>query len=110
MNIKFDEYGNVLESASVVYPRAITDTSLPIETREAQNKMLIIYTQNHFTNDVNTDDAYRLRVPSELKTYELKGVAKANSLYAVNDFENILAAANEVGYHQIDVNPAPGTS
>ena len=46
LNIKLDEYGNVLESASVVYPRMIADASLPIETQEAQNKTLIIYTQN----------------------------------------------------------------
>lgn len=110
LNIKLDEYGNVLESASVVYPRKITDASLPAETQEAQNKTLIIYTQNHFTNDIDTADAYRLRLPSEVKTYELKGVTKANPLYSVNDFENILTAANEAGYHQIDTNPAPGTS
>lgn len=28
----------------------------------------------------------------------------------MNDFENILTAADEAGYHQIDTNPAPGTS
>jgi len=110
LNIKLDEYGNVLEAASVVYPRTITDTSLPTETQEAQNKTLINYTQNHFTNDINTANAYRLRLPSEVKTYELKGVAKADSLYSVGEFENILTAANEADYHQIDTNPAPGTS
>lgn len=110
LNIKLDEYGNVLESASVVYPRKITDASLPAETQAAQNKTLIIYTQNHFTNDIDTTDAYRLRLPSEVRTYEMKGVAKADSLYSVGEFENILTAANEVEYHQIDTNPAPGTS
>lgn len=110
LNIKLDEYGNVLESAVVVYPRMLTDASLPAETQQAQNTTTIIYTKNRFTNDVIADDDYRLRLPSEVKTYELKGVTKANSLYSVNDFENILTTANEVGYHQIDTNPAPGTS
>ncbi len=110
LNIKLDEYGNVLESASVVYPRLTADASLPLETQELQNKTLITYTQNHFSNDIDTDDSYRLRVPSETKTYELKGVAKANSLYAVDEFEDILSAASEVEYHQIDINPASGTS
>ncbi|MEC4686088.1 MAG: SpvB/TcaC N-terminal domain-containing protein [Nitrospirota bacterium] len=110
LNIKLDEYGNVLESASVVYPRMIADTSLPIETQETQNKTLITYVQNKFTNDIDTDNEYRLRLPSEVKTYELKGVAKANPLYTVGDFENILSAANEVDYHQTETNPAPGTS
>jgi len=110
LNIKLDEYGNVLESASVVYPRITADISLPIETQEAQNKTLITYIQNKFTNDIDTDNEYRLRVPSEVKTYELKGVAKANPLYTVGDFENILSAANEVPYHQTDTNPAFGSS
>ena len=110
LNIKLDEYGNVLESASVVYPRTITDASLPLETQEAQSKTLITYTQNHFTNDINTDNSYRLRVPSETKTYELKGVAKANPLYTVDEFEDILLTASEVDYHQIETNPAPASS
>jgi len=110
LNIKLDEYGNVLESAAVVYPMMLADALLPIDTQQAQDKTTIIYTQNHFTNDVIADDDYRLRLPSEVKTYELKGVTKANPLYSVNDFENILTADNEAGYHQIDTNPAPGTS
>jgi len=110
LNIKLDEYGNVLESAAVVYPRMLADAALPAETQQAQNTTTIIYTQNRFTNDVIADDDYRLRLPLEVKTYELKGVTKANPLYSVNDFENILTAADEVDYHQIDTNPAPGTS
>ncbi|OGW17913.1 MAG: hypothetical protein A3G93_02970 [Nitrospinae bacterium RIFCSPLOWO2_12_FULL_45_22] len=110
LNIKLDEYGNVLESAAVVYPRMLADAALPAETQQAQNTTAIIYTQNHFTNDVISDDEYRLRLPSEVKTFELKGVTKANPLYSLNDFENILTAANEADYHQIDANPAPGTS
>ena len=110
LNIKLDEYGNVLESASVVYPRINADVSLPIETQQAQNKTQIIYAQNRFTNDINTADSYRLRQPSEVKTYEFKGVARAIALYSVHEFENILNTAVELNYHQIDTNPAPGTS
>ncbi|MCP3927086.1 MAG: insecticidal toxin complex protein [Desulfobacterales bacterium] len=110
LNIKFDEYGNVLESASVVYPRIKTDTSLPIETQGAQSKTLIIYTQNRFTNDIDTDDAYCLRLPSEAKTYELKGVAKAGSLFKSGDFDDILSTAIEVDYHKTEATPAKGTS
>lgn len=111
LNIKLDEYGNVLEAASVVYPRMKADTSLPLETQEAQNKTLITYVQNKFTNnDIDTADEYRLRVLSEVKTFELKGVAKTNSSYSVDEFENILTVANEVDYHQTEINPVPGIS
>ncbi|MEB3103554.1 SpvB/TcaC N-terminal domain-containing protein [Ferviditalea candida] len=110
LNIKLDEYGNVLESASVVYPRRKPDLSLPIETQEAQGKTLIAYTQNSFTNDIDTDASYRLRLPAETRTYELKNVARSGPLYAVQDFEGILANAVEADYHQVDQNPPPGAS
>lgn len=110
LNLKLDEYGNVLESASVVYPRALPDASLPTETQAAQGKTYISYVQNSFTNDVNAADDYRLRLLSETKTYELKGVAKAGPLFALTDFDNILNASGEVGYHQVNTNPAAGTS
>ena len=41
LNIKLDEYGNVLESASVVYPRSRRMTSLPTPTQHAAG-------QNHY--------------------------------------------------------------
>ncbi|MEO7394588.1 MAG: toxin TcdB middle/N-terminal domain-containing protein, partial [Chitinophagaceae bacterium] len=110
LNIKFDKYGNVLESAAVVYPRVLPDASLPSETQQEQNKTVIIYTQNKFTNDVTGDNVYRLRLPSEVTSFELKEVAKARSFHAVNDFENILTAANEVSYHNVDADPAAGNS
>jgi hypothetical protein len=110
LNIKIDELGNVLESAAVVYPRFLTDSSLPLETQLEQNKTVIIYTKNQFTNDVLGDDVYRLRLPSEVKTFELKGISKGGKYYAAGDFENILTVAIEVSYQQVDVDSAPGTS
>lgn len=109
LNIKLDGYGNVLESAAVVYPRKIADATLPPETRDAQALTTIIFTQNQFTNDVIAADHYRLRLPYEVKTYELKGVAKtAGSLYAVSDFVNILGNSVGVEYHEVDNNPTSG--
>lgn len=110
LNIKLDEYGNILESASVVYPRIKTDATLPLATQQAQSQTLITYTQNRFTNDINTTDTYRLRLPSETASYELKGVTKSGVLYAISDFEAILDTAEVLEYHQIDSNPAAGMS
>ena len=67
----------------MVYPRVLADTSLPAETQQEQNKTVIIYTQNQFTNDVLDDDVYRLRLPAEVKTFELRGVAKTGSFYEI---------------------------
>lgn len=108
LNIKLDQYGNVLESATVVYPRIKKDPSLPVETQEIQNKTMITFSRNIFTNDVINDEAYRLRLPAETITYELKGVAKQGHLYSINDFKEVLTAAVPVDYHKHDENPAPG--
>jgi len=104
LNIKLDEYGNVLESAAVVYPRLIVDASLPSETQAEQSKTIIIYNQNQFTNDVISDADYRLRLPSETKTFELKGVAKSGTYFAPSDFADILSdtLSETTLYHEIE--------
>ncbi|HET7818179.1 MAG TPA: SpvB/TcaC N-terminal domain-containing protein, partial [Bacteroidia bacterium] len=104
LNIKLDEYGNILESASVVYSRIATDASIPTETQQAQSKIAILYSENKFTNDVLTNDAYRLRLPSEVKNFELKGVAKTGSFYSVSDFTDILtdAKSSTAEYFELD--------
>jgi RHS repeat-associated protein len=110
LNIKFDQYANVLESASVVYPRLQPDAALPVETQQAQARTFVSCVRTTFTGDVDTDDDYRLRMASEIETYQLKGVTKSGTLYAVDDFDGILAASANAEYHQLDVAPAPGTS
>lgn len=104
LNIKLDEYGNVLESASVVYPRKSIDASLPIETQQEQSKTVILYTQNQFTNDVFAENTHCLRLPSEVKTFELKGVQKSNLFYSIADFKDILsdAKSDTALYHELD--------
>lgn len=110
LNINLDEYGNVLESASVVYPRIKKDATLPIETQNAQNKLLITYTQNKFTDDAIGDDVNRLRLPAETKTFELKDVPKTGSYYSLEDFKNILDDSKSIEklYQEINSPSTPG--
>jgi RHS repeat-associated protein len=108
LNIALDEYGNVLESATVVYPRFQPVTDLPIETQQEQSKTVVIYSQNQFTNDVLGDVVHRLRLAAETKTFELKGVAKTGVFYTIADFDNILTVADEVPYQNTDSSPTPG--
>ena len=112
LNIKLDEYGNVLESASVVYPRLSPNAEIPSITQEAQNKTVVIYSQNHFTDDVVSDDIHRLRLPSEAKTFELKGVEKSGTYYSPEDFTDILSdtKSDNAFYHQLDKPLTPGKS
>lgn len=104
LNIKLDEYGNVLESASVVYPRLIADTSIPLATQSQQAKTVITYTENNYTNDVISADTYRLRLPSATRTFELKGLIRAGSFYTPLDFKDILTdpRSDEAAYHEIN--------
>jgi RHS repeat-associated protein len=108
LNIKLDELGNVLESASVVYPRLRCDISLPSETQQEQRKTVVVYLQKSYTNDVIANNVYRLRLPGEIKTYELKGVSKMCKFYKPCDFNNILTnkRSDTVAYQEIDKEPS----
>ncbi len=108
LNLQFDEYGNVLESAKVAYPRRIADPALPADAAAAQSQTFINYRRARFTDDRTAGDNHRLRVPSEEHNFELRGVHKADAYYTLNDFNNILALAADVPYRQFDNAPPPG--
>lgn len=109
INLKLDEYANVLESASIVYPRLIADTSLPTAVLNEQNKTIISYVRNSYTNDCIDNDNYRLRLSSEVETYELKGLSKSTTYYQLSDFDDVLNSAIEVAYHEKDSEPSSAT-
>jgi len=101
LNIQTDELGNILEAASVVYPRQQIDPELPIEIQDKQAQTLITYTHNQYTNDINEPEAYRLRGLFETETYEITGLTPSDSLYHIADFEDILGAGSiEIDYHE----------
>lgn len=104
LNLKLDSYGNVLDSVSVVYPKKTVDINLPEEIRKAQSRAVVLYTQNRFTNDVIEEDTYRLRLPAEVKTYELKEVHKDTTYYSIEDFDEILSdlKSDTALYHELD--------
>ena len=93
LNIEVDPYGNVLESASVVYGRLkmpdepelqVMDKTDPKQieciekTIASQRQTHIIYTQNDFTIDNQQQiTSYRLPVTWQTCTYELNGIEKS---------------------------------
>ncbi|WP_144467432.1 SpvB/TcaC N-terminal domain-containing protein [Bacillus toyonensis] len=84
LNLSIDEFGNIQQSVTVVYPRrskyeddTLKDDELKL-IRHLQNELHLSYTETRYTNDVpepaNLDlDNYRLRLPCEVMTYELTG-------------------------------------
>jgi RHS repeat-associated protein len=142
LNLRMDEYGNVLESVAIAYPRSpltplnkggtgfkvplfkgdlggskttpesyprITqyeDANLPEDAvsaiQQVQKERHLIYTENHFTNDVIETDAYRLRLPCEVKTYELTGIEPTEGFYYTLEelrSTRIETAIPEIPYH-----------
>ncbi|NJK28531.1 MAG: hypothetical protein HC925_08920, partial [Coleofasciculaceae cyanobacterium SM2_3_26] len=87
LNLRTDAYGNVLESVAIAYPRIgrYEDASLPTGAEalinQVQQKRHLVYTENRFTQDAIGDDRYRLRLPCEVKTYELTGIVPERGMY-----------------------------
>ena len=110
LHLKHDEYGNVLESLAVTYPRIgqHEDASLSTEQlaliHEVQQESLIVFAKNNFSNDIITTDTYRLRVPTESKTFEVTGISPMEGLYfslAEIKAYGIAETMEEIPYHQL---------
>src|SRR5262249_50444888 len=75
LTLAVDEFGNVLESVAVVYGRRFDDTDadqlFTHDDKDRQRLARITYTANGFTNAVLLDDAYRVPLPCETRTFEL---------------------------------------
>lgn len=93
--LEIDDYGNVLQSAQVAYPRksgfTVPDTRIATE----QQKLHITYTCNDFTNSIGDDYAaqerindYRLKVACESISYEV--------LPAIGTYTGVYFKASEV--------------
>lgn len=110
LNLSTDEYGNVLESVSVVYPRLQEENILQVSTDlnnldtsiitatkakgvNGQKKMWITYSKNDFTTkndkpqDIITPTNYYLRKGWQTQTFELTGILPTNSIFSLTDFK-----------------------
>ena len=74
LTLDVDNFGNVLKSAAIGYGRRQPDLSLNPEDQAKQGNLLITYTENSFTNSIDTVADYRTPLPCESRTYELTGL------------------------------------
>jgi len=103
-----DEYGNVLSSATVAYPRKTIPSSLPGIVKAAQAKMHITAVENRFSNDAIDDTElawYRLRAVVEQKSFELNVNAPTGPLYTVPELHLLLNNAGEADYSDFPTSP-----
>lgn len=116
MNLETDEYGNVLEAVSVVYPRIGSETLLEFAAddtiparnakqvgQDAQKKMWITFTRNEVTNDIIEDTVYQLRKGWQTRTYEITGmqIPPGQGIFKLTDFKNQLGDFAEIRYEQL---------
>ena len=99
LTLDIDELGNIVRAASVGYPRLVADPALPAPVRAAQQRRSVIVTETDYTNDVVTGDAYRLRGPCAIRSYELTGAAPAAGGYHTRaDLTETLAGAAKIAF------------
>jgi hypothetical protein len=97
-----DDYGNLLKAVAIGYGRRFNDPDpvLTADDRDKQRKTLLTFTDNHCTNPVLLDDAYRSPLPCESRAYELVNVQPDATLPQVTNlfrFEEIQAKAEAAG-------------
>jgi RHS repeat-associated protein len=98
LNTVFDQYGNVLESASAGYPRQPGAVGIPAPVRAEQQKLHVTYSVRSFTNDVITNAAYRLRVLAESVTFELTGAAPGAGYFTPDEIRTDFTGAAAIAY------------
>jgi RHS repeat-associated protein len=86
LTLATNAYGQVLQAATIGYPRRTTDTSLPPDIQQAQAALSITLAITEYTDDLDADDypapydplqaipVFRLRQPCETRSYQLHGL------------------------------------
>jgi RHS repeat-associated protein len=99
MNIDVDEFGNILKSAAVSYGRKIADTTLTPDEQSKQARTHIVFTENKFTNKIDTATDYRFPISYETMTYELTGVApQTDDYFSIENLRNDFAIATVINF------------
>ncbi len=85
----------------MVYPRVQIPDELPPRVKTEQGKQHIIYTENTYTNDIDTEQDFRHRELCEARTYELTGVEPAQDRYfRLNELLQSAPAAAALEYQE----------
>jgi len=98
LNEVIDSLGNILESASVSYPRVPGTPGLPLAVGTEQQKLQILYSVTSYTNDRTTDTDYRLRQRCQNATFEVTGSPPAASFFALGELRAAFSSAAPINY------------
>ncbi|MGH9139145.1 MAG: SpvB/TcaC N-terminal domain-containing protein, partial [Acidimicrobiales bacterium] len=111
VNVRVDEVGNVVESATIAHGRAVGDATLPAAVQQLQARTLVSYVHQEHTGDVVTPVHHRRRLPSRRSSYELRGLQPAGELFSASDFDRdgFHALTDSVDNQDPDAEPPAGT-
>jgi RHS repeat-associated protein len=90
--LEVDDYGTVLRSASVVYPRRVPDYPEQGDYVNGVSAVSITLAENEVEHIDATNDVHRLAVPTQSRSYQLHGLTIASATAFA--FADILTAAD----------------
>ncbi|MEO0987420.1 MAG: SpvB/TcaC N-terminal domain-containing protein [Cyanobacteria bacterium J06639_14] len=102
LTLAVDDYGKVLQSATIGYGRRYPDPLLSAIDQDKQSQVLITCSENAYTNSVDEADHYRTPLPSETLNYELTGLVLAGDRgrFSFEDLQAAVSSAESLAYHQ----------
>ena len=110
LNLRIDDFGNILESVAIVYPRRKLneDESLSAEQRavvhRVQSEAHLRLNCTDYTKDIFGPDTHRLPVPCQTRSWELSGISQAGDYFTLAQLRGLDpagAGAAEISYHEV---------
>ena len=98
LNEVIDSLGNILESATVSYPRLPGTPGLPVPVGAEQQKLQVLYSVVSYTNDLTTDTDYRLRQRCQSATFEITGSLPAAKFFGLGELSAAFSTAAPINY------------
>ena len=92
--LEIDDYGSVLKSAAIVYPRR-ANTS-----HAEQKQSYITYSEGDFINVDDNSNFYRLAVPFAQRTFEITGLG-LSAPFSKTETQSAIATATEIPFESV---------
>ena len=93
LTLEVDDFGNVTQSAAIVYPRRAPDY-------DEQNRLFCTYSNNDFINHPDDDIFYRTGIAYQSRTYELTELSLSADIFSLQDIRTAIHDAIEINYEQ----------
>ena len=115
LTLRTDRYGQALQTVTVTYSRRgrFEDGTLSPQNlaliADVQQELHVGYVETRYTNDVDDAHGHRLRLPCEVLTYELTGIAPTGPYFEPDElracrlspaYQRDGTPVEEIGYHQ----------